>query len=130
MSRNASTYSSSFSTSFTASSSTVSDSSSSSPHTASAGRAHKITTRSDPAGTVRQVTTQTLGEPALQETRAYDASGREIPVGAAGNRLPESDGQRFESARIEDVGDEEGDEAGREYRARMEDEYAKREGGA
>ena len=57
----------------------------------------------------------------MQETRHYDPQGRELLEGGSG-----SNGSR----RIEDVSDAK--QAGRdaEYEERMEEEYAKREGGA
>ena len=63
-----------------------------------------------------------MGEPVVQETRRYDTQGRKMPEGAGGVT---GDPQR----RIEDVSDEQA-EKDRLYEERMEDEYAKREGGA
>ena len=73
----------------------------------------------DPSGTTVKQSTQNLGEPVVEETRRYDAQGRELIEGAAGST------QR----RIQDV-DEEQAERDREYEERIEDEYAKRDGGA
>jgi hypothetical protein len=63
---------------------------------------------------------QNLGEPVVRSERHYDGQGRETISGAgetAGNR------------RIEDVTDEQ-KEKDQEYEERIEEEYAKREGGA
>jgi len=54
----------------------------------------------------------------VEETHHFDSQGRAI----------ESSGQS--SARIQDVSDEEQAKRDAEYEERMEDEYAKREGGA
>lgn len=71
----------------------------------------------DPSGaTVTQQASQNLGEPIIQEERRFDAQGREMLPGASG-----ADTGR----RIEDVSD-----ADRKYEEAIEDEYAKREGGA
>lgn len=64
---------------------------------------------------------QNLGEPMITETRQYDGQGRELLGGAAGGADT--------SRRIEDVSDAQA-ERDRQYEERMEDEYAKREGGA
>lgn len=60
---------------------------------------------------------QNLGEPSMRETRQYDNQGRELVGGPGGNT----------SHRITDVEQAERD---REYEERIEEEYAKREGGA
>lgn len=57
----------------------------------------------------------------MQETRHYDPQGRELLEGGSG-----SNGSR----RIEDVSDAKQAERDAEYEERMEEEYAKREGGA
>lgn len=57
----------------------------------------------------------------MQETRHYDSQGRELLEGGSG-----SNGGR----RIEDVSDTKQAERDAEYEERMEEEYAKREGGA
>ncbi|SMY23235.1 unnamed protein product [Zymoseptoria tritici ST99CH_1A5] len=59
---------------------------------------------------------QTLGQPAVHETRQYDSRGQAL-------------GDNDSSRRIEDVSDEQA-ENNKLYEERMEDEYAKREGGA
>lgn len=60
---------------------------------------------------------QRLGEPVVRTERNTDGSGREV----------EGEGGR---GRIEDVTDREQAERDREYEERIEEEYAKREGGA
>jgi len=61
---------------------------------------------------------QRHGEPATEETRHFDTQGRAIePTGQS-------------NARIQDVSEEEQAKRDAEYEERMEDEYAKREGGA
>jgi hypothetical protein len=86
------------------------------------GQAYQSTTHSDPSGTRVQTTSQNLGEPPVQETRHYDADGRQVLDG--GRTL----GQGSERGRIEDETDESKND--RTYRERKEDEYPKREGGA
>lgn len=91
---------------------------------------HSAEKHSDPRGTTVRTTTQNNGGPAVEDTRYFDASGREVPA----DRLRE--GRTLEGAgassdtrgRIEDVGGE--SETDRLYRERIEEEYAKREGGA
>ncbi|TVY82280.1 hypothetical protein LSUE1_G006280 [Lachnellula suecica] len=90
------------------------------------GQAYKSTTSSDPSGTRVQTTSQTLGEPAMQETRHYNSEGKQILEG--GRVLGQGNESAGNARRIEDVTDENNND--REYRDRMEDEYAKREGGA
>ncbi|KAI1381988.1 hypothetical protein F4677DRAFT_400475 [Hypoxylon crocopeplum] len=82
-------------------------------------------TESDPSGTTKHVASQRTGEPVHHERLDYDASGHLVSsegraVGGSG-----VDPDR----RIEDVSDEQR-EKDRLYEERMEDEYAKREGGA
>jgi hypothetical protein len=77
------------------------------------------------------MTAQQLGQPAVQESRYYDAEGRQILEG--GRVLGQSvQSGASEQRRIEDVSEEpqRGVQKEREYEERMEDEYAKREGGA
>jgi len=57
----------------------------------------------------------------VTETRQYDGSGRELLGGGAGGADM--------SRRIEDVSDAQA-ERDRQYEERIEEEYAKREGGA
>ncbi|KAL9598260.1 MAG: hypothetical protein Q9219_004619 [cf. Caloplaca sp. 3 TL-2023] len=78
------------------------------------GNSYSESTVSDPSGTTIHRTSQEAGQPAVSETTRLPASGTEaLGSGADSGR------------RIEDVTD-----ADREYEERMEDEYAKREGGA
>ena len=77
-------------------------------------------TFTDPSGTKVQTASQNLDEPIVQESRQYDAQGRELLGGG---------GAADTSRRIEDVSDEQA-KNDRLYEERMEDEYAKREGGA
>lgn len=77
-------------------------------------------TYSDPSGTRTQRTHQAPGEAPRIERFHTDANGRQIdnPRGT-------------DARRIQDVTEEEDARAkGRQYEERMEDEYAKREGGA
>jgi hypothetical protein len=65
------------------------------------------TTSSNPSGTKVQTASQNLGEPAVRETRYYDAEGRQI---LEGGRVLGQGGAGGETRRIEDVTDEqEGD---------------------
>ncbi|KAF1960036.1 hypothetical protein CC80DRAFT_489276 [Byssothecium circinans] len=79
-------------------------------------RSQSETTYSDPSGTKVHRTSQEPGQAAREEHIEYDNAGRRIAD--AGSR-----------GRIEDVTDEQS-EKDRQYEERMEDEYAKREGGA
>lgn len=83
-------------------------------------KSHSETTYSDPSGTKVHRTTQNPGEAAREERFEVDNAGRRVEgAGAADQR------------RIEDVTeDEEQKKNDRKYEERMEDEYAKREGGA
>jgi len=82
---------------------------------------------SNPSGTTIHTANQNLGEPAIVESRRYDDRGRELIevgyTGAAGSDRMIGSG----NGRVEDVTESEAD---RQYREKMEDEYAKREGGA
>ena len=81
-------------------------------------------TTSDPInGTTVKSSTQELGQPAVEQTRHYDPQGRELLEG------PGSTGGASASRRIEDVSDTQA-ERDAQYEERMEEEYAKREGGA
>ncbi|OAL47108.1 hypothetical protein IQ07DRAFT_589982 [Pyrenochaeta sp. DS3sAY3a] len=75
------------------------------------------TTYSDPSGTRIRRTSQEPGQALREEREEYDANGRRLESGQGSAR------------RIEDVSDEQ-EGKDREYEERMEDEYAKREGGA
>lgn len=90
-------------------------SSSYSSSTDSSGNVFTQSTTTNPSGTTVHTTSQRTGEPAYTETTR-------LPAGAT---RAQRAGGVDDSRRIEDVTDE--DQA---YEARMEDEYAKREGGA
>jgi hypothetical protein len=77
------------------------------------GNTYTTSTSSNPSGTTIRTTSQQAGQPAVTSTARYPANGTQ-QVGGLGNER-----------RIEDVTD-----ADREYEDKMEDEYAKREGGA
>lgn len=81
------------------------------------GQSHSQQSFSDGTGTTVTTQSQNLGEPAVRETRQYDNHGRELVGGPMENG----------SNRITDVEQAERD---REYEERIEEEYAKREGGA
>ncbi|KAL8949272.1 MAG: hypothetical protein Q9222_004611 [Ikaeria aurantiellina] len=80
------------------------------------GNTYTESTVSNPSGTTIHRTTQEGGQPAVSETTRYPASGAAAVEGGVDS-----------GRRIEDVTDADKD---REYEERMEDEYAKREGGA
>tara|TARA_R110002003_G_scaffold46_22_gene3883 strand:- start:7574 stop:7903 length:330 start_codon:yes stop_codon:yes gene_type:complete len=82
-------------------------------------KSHSETTYSDPSGTRVQRVTQEPGQQPKEERFEVDSSGRRVEGGA-------------QMGRIEDVTDKEGEEKGNDgaYEERMEEEYAKREGGA
>ena len=81
----------------------------------SSGNTFTQSTATNPSGTTVHTTSQRAGEPAHSETTR-------LPAGAtSAQQVDGTNGSR----RIEDVTD-----ADREYVERMEDEYAKREGGA
>lgn len=80
---------------------------------------HSETTYSDPSGTRTHRTSQVPGQGTREERFETDSAGKRIQGG--------------EQGRIEDVTDKEGEEQKRndeKYKDAMEDEYAKREGGA
>lgn len=83
-----------------------------SSYTDSAGNAYTSATSSNPSGTTIHNTSQRAGQPATMETT-------KLPGQVTGGGVDNSKG------RIEDVTD-----ADRQYEEKMEDEYAKREGGA
>ena len=91
-------------------------SSSYSSYSDSSGNRFEESTTSNPSGTTTHRSTQEAGKPKVTETTRVPA-GREV------------EGERTGQARIEDVTDQD-DEASAQYEDRMEDEYAKREGGA
>lgn len=112
------------SSTFTSFSSTSYSSSSSSNGQQVSGHRAMQTSSTDPSGqtTVKQAA-QNLGEPIVQETRTYDQEGRQLISGG-------DDGSGVGMGRrIEDVSDEQ-KARDREYDERIEEEYAKREGGA
>lgn len=78
------------------------------------GNSYTEATVSNPSGTTIHRTSQEAGQPAVSETTRLPAGGTAAVQGG-------TDTER----RIEDVTD-----ADRQYEERMEDEYAKREGGA
>lgn len=80
---------------------------------------HSENKYSDPSGTKVHRTSQEPGQAPREERYEVDANGRRIQE--SGNH-----GAR----RIEDVTDKEQEQRDREYEEKMEDEYAKREGGA
>lgn len=81
-------------------------------------------TTNDPSGTTTFTASQRNGEPVYTERRDYDALGRPIPQGRILGNSGGSSGRR-----IEDVSDQQRDKD-RVYEERIQDEYAKREGGA
>lgn len=90
-------------------------SSSYSSYTDSAGNSYTQQTSSNPTGTTTHRTTQQAGQPALTETTRTPAGG------TAAQQVEGLNAQ----GRIEDVSD-----ADKRYEEAIEDEYAKREGGA
>jgi len=81
----------------------------------SSGNISSSHTISDPSGTTIHRTTQTAGQPAQTETTRLPPGGAAQVQG----------GRSAAGGRIEDVTD-----ADRQYEERIQDEYAKREGGA
>ncbi|KAI1864655.1 hypothetical protein JX265_008379 [Neoarthrinium moseri] len=81
------------------------------------GHSYKETSQTTPEGTTVRTTSQNLGERPVTHTQQFDSQGRELIGDNTGGA----------SRRIEDVSSEEADHG---YKERMEDEYAKREGGA
>jgi hypothetical protein len=78
------------------------------------------TTYSDDSGTTVKSSSQNIGEPVVREEKHYDAQGRELLSGTDG---------AGQNRRIEDVSEEQ-KQRDREYEERIDEEYAKREGGA
>ena len=74
----------------------------------------------DPSGTTVRSASQNLGEAAVTEERRYDSQGQQLVGGSESKDL---------NRRIEDVSDDQR-EKDKEYLEKIEDEYAKREGGA
>ncbi|KAF9693883.1 hypothetical protein EKO04_008421 [Ascochyta lentis] len=83
--------------------------------------AYTQSTQSDNTGTRVYQTSQEPGQAPREERFEIDNSGR---------RLAEGSTSGSNQGRIEDVTDEQQKENDRLYEERMEDEYAKREGGA
>ncbi|KAF4553695.1 Hypothetical protein D9617_6g094270 [Elsinoe fawcettii] len=77
------------------------------------GSQHSQFSSGNPQGTTVHTTSQHNGEVPVTETKQYDAQGRELLNGGTNQPV------------IEDVTD-----ADKRYEEAMEDEYAKREGGA
>ena len=90
-------------------------SSSYSSYSDSSGNRYTETTSSNPTGTTVNRTTQQAGQAAINESNRY-------PTGGAAAQQVEGLNAR---GRIEDVSD-----ADKKYEEAIEDEYAKREGGA
>lgn len=109
---------------FSYSSSSVSYFSSSSRNGQTTGSRYAEHTTSDPSGTTTYTASQRNNEPVFAERRDYDASGRPI---AHDRNLESSTGNS--GRQIEDVSDHQ-NENDKHYEERIEDEYAKREGGA
>ena len=109
---------------FTSSSYSYSSSSSNMNGTTTGHRAvQQSNTGPDGATTVTRAT-QNLGQPVVQETQHFDSQGRQTLPGTGSN------GQGGVQSRIQDVSDDAQAARDREYLERMEEEYAKREGGA
>jgi hypothetical protein len=106
-------------TSFSSSSYSYSSSSSNNDGQVTGSR-HTQQTYTDDSGTTVKSTSQNIGEPVVREERHYDNQGRELLSGTDG---------AGSNRRIEDVSDEQ-KQRDREYEERIEEEYAKREGGA
>jgi len=110
--------------------STSSTSSSSANGTTTSGSRSAHQSYTDPSGnTTTRSAAQNLGEPPVLQSAQFDAQGRQLEsAGSAqeARRLQEGGPQ------IEDVTEESEKEAAidRKYREAMEEEYAKREGGA
>ncbi|KAI0601743.1 hypothetical protein F4775DRAFT_539021 [Biscogniauxia sp. FL1348] len=127
MSSNSYSYSSSsvsFSTSISTSSSTVRNGQT---NTTTDGARYVSYTTSDPSGTTTHTATQRAGGPVYAQRRDYDASGRLLTSSSSPDNV---DANR----RIEDVTDEQQQQQREKndalYEERMEEEYAKKEGGA
>ena len=97
-------------------------SSSSSANGQTTGHRYASQTQSDNSGTSVRTASQQAGQPVVTEERNYDASGRPV----AGIQQGGGARGRIEGGRVEEIPEEKI----REYEDRMEEEYAKREGGA
>ena len=82
----------------------------------SSGNRFEESTTSNPSGTTTHRSTKEAGKPVVNETTRVPA-GRQV------------EGEGSGQGRIEDV-TEADEQASKQYEERMEDEYAKREGGA
>ncbi|KAL9088523.1 MAG: hypothetical protein Q9159_003013 [Coniocarpon cinnabarinum] len=86
-------------------------------------------TQTDPSGTRVQSASQNAGQPVITESRQYDAQGRPMVEGTSmgQGRIGGGGAARpIEGGRVQEIDDE----AAKKYEERIEDEYAKREGGA
>ncbi|GAB7339362.1 hypothetical protein MBLNU457_6004t1 [Dothideomycetes sp. NU457] len=110
-----------FSYSYSSSSSFSSSSTSNGQTTGSHHSQHTVT---DPSGTKVKTVSGDIGGPTYEDSRSYDSQGHELLEGSdsssAGRNQP-----RIQDVEVEDVTD-----ADEQYKEKMEDEYAKREGGA
>lgn len=99
--------------------------SSSTSTTNGATTSYTQSTHSDPSGTRVHQTSQKPGQAPREERFEVDSSGRRIAEGSSSSSS---------AGRIEDVTDADKDEQQKEndrlYEERIEEEYAKREGGA
>ncbi|KAI1470052.1 uncharacterized protein F4812DRAFT_421313 [Daldinia caldariorum] len=115
-------------------SSTISFSSSTTRNGETTASRYAQHTARDPSGMTTHIASQRNGEPPQHERRDYDASGRLIS--SSTQRMVSSPNQRIGGSgvdsdhHIQDVSDEQQRENDRLYEERIEDEYAKREGGA
>lgn len=83
---------------------------------------------SDPSGSTIHRTTQEPGQAPVQETMNVGPDGKYLGGGGGGGGAGQ---QRLEQGRVEEIEDGGGEgDKDREYEERMEEEYAKREGGA
>ena len=108
-------------------SSSVSYSSSTNGH----GTTHRVTesvTSNNRDGTTIRRSQEETGRPRIQEERHY-APGSRLSGRVTNDNTTSSQG-RIQDVTDQDDGDEAQKERDREYEERMEDEYAKREGGA
>ncbi|KIV89490.1 hypothetical protein, variant [Exophiala mesophila] len=100
-------------------------SSSSSDPTGHSATFTQMTSSNDRDGTTVRRTAHETGQPDFDETRHYPTQGGQTTIEGG-------QGGGNDAARVQDVTDEDPEQAARdrEYEERMEDEYAKREGGA
>ena len=91
-----------------------------------ATRSHSLTTHSDPSGTTVHTRSQESGQAPREERTRYDAEGRRVEDAGIKGRIEDVTEEKSgeEERRAEQKG------GYREYEERMEEEYAKREGGA